>query len=242
MKIVVANQKNYLNKKETLNFLKNLRKSSWKNDIIFCPSMVFISLCKSSDLVIGSQYVSVRSPFSSGVSVEQLSDLGVKYCIVGHSDNRNYQNETDRDIFEKVKLLLKSDIIPIFCFGETEKPVSESGLIASIREQVLLVEGSLSKEEIEKVIFAYEPFYNINNSKNSNASLDIDKIKIVLDYFKESLENKYETKIKLLYGGNANPNNVGALNEIESLDGYLVGRNSSNYESLEKMINIINNS
>lgn len=242
MKIVVANQKNYLDKEETLSFLKMYRKCSWKKDVILCPALVFLSLCNSSDLIIGSQYVSLRSPFSSGVTASQLSGLGIKYCIVGHSDNRNYQGESSKDVIEKVKLLLKNEITPIICFSESEKPVSDSGLLASINEELSLIKGNFSKEEIEKVIFAYEPFYNINNSKTSNASLDLEKITLVLDYFKNELESKYDTKIKLIYGGNANPNNIAHLNSIKSLDGYLIGRASSNFENLEKMINIINNS
>ncbi len=241
MKYVVANHKNYLNKKETLDFLKKLRKSAWKNKIILCPSMVLISMCNYSDLIIGSQYVSVRSPFSSGVSVEQLCDLGVKYCIVGHSDNRNYQGETDYDVIDKIKLLLRNGITPIVCFSETEKPISDNGLLGSIGDQISVFENNLFKEEVEKIIFAYEPFYNINNSKTSNANLDLDKISLVLDYFKERLEAKFDTNVSLLYGGNANPNNVAELNKIKSLDGYLIGRASSEFENLEKIVNIVSN-
>ena len=110
MKYIVANHKNYLTLDEVLEYTSKLIPCK-NNNLIICPSDMFLHLFKSDKYYLGSQYVSNTIPFTGGASTEQLISMGVKYTIVGHSDNRIKQNESNEIVNSKIKSLISSSIL-----------------------------------------------------------------------------------------------------------------------------------
>ena len=118
MKLIVGNQKTYLNKDEVLEFIN---KTTSCNEVVVCPSYVYIDMYNNnSNYTVGAQNVSEKGngATTGEISAEQLKSLNVKYCIVGHSERRDEQKETSEMLFNKIVKLLENDIKPIFCIGE----------------------------------------------------------------------------------------------------------------------------
>ena len=150
--------------------------------------------------------------------------MNVSYCIVGHSERRKYQQETNREINEKIKNLLKVNIIPILCVGEEkeerQKQIEKQVITKDLEEAT----QGLSEEEKSKIIIAYEPIWSIG----TGIIPQIREIDDVVELMKDKFPNN-----KILYGGSANEENIETLNQISKIDGYLVGGLSLKPEQLK---------
>ena len=221
MKLVVGNQKTYLNRPEVIDFISKTQKGNCENAII-CASFPYLDLyLEESKYIVGAQNVSVKGNGASTgeISAEQLNSLGVSYTIVGHSERRQDNNETSEMFYDKINNLLKYDIRPIFCVGESleqrEKHIEKD----IVGKQIMEVFDRLDKESIEKIIIAYEPVWAIGTGKvPTNEEIDE-----MTSYIKDLVQDKYENRIVVLYGGSVNQNNIDELNNIEVVDGYLIG-------------------
>ena len=191
-------------------------------------------MVEQSNIGLGAQNVSKTScgAYTGEVSATQLKSMGVKYCIVGHSERRKYQHETDEEINQKVKLLLKEEIIPIICVGE-EKEERETNrqneVIAKELEEAL---KDLTIEEKKKVIIAYEPIWAIGTGLIPTN----EEIEKIINLIKCHLPNT-----KVLYGGSANENNIEELRKISVIDGYLLGGISLKLEKLDIFLEKLEN-
>ena len=121
--LVVLNNKCNFNLDEYLDYQNKLKNLNFKNDIVLCPSSIYLSNFELENVFLGSQNV---SPFNDGaytgeVSARQLKSLNVKYCLVGHSERRVYFKENNEIMKNKIEQLLENEIIPIYCVGELEK-------------------------------------------------------------------------------------------------------------------------
>ena len=119
-KIVIGNQKMYMNKEDVLTFVETLKNTNMDNkQVIVCPTFPFLEYYNGVVLV-GAQNVSTNDngAYTGEVSTSQLKSLNIPYCIVGHSERREYNKETDEEINIKIKKLLAQDITPILCIGE----------------------------------------------------------------------------------------------------------------------------
>ena len=153
MKYIVANHKNYLTLDEVLEYTSKLIPCK-NNNLIICPSDMFLHLFKSDKYYLGSQYVSNTIPFTGGASTEQLISMGVKYTIVGHSDNRIKQNESNEIVNSKIKSLISSSITPIVCFGELSKE-SLNDTLSTLTVEINSMLSEIPAEYVDKIIFAY---------------------------------------------------------------------------------------
>lgn len=234
MKYIVANHKNYLTFNEALEYKKNLVPCADKN-LIICPSDMFLYLFKDDRYYLGSQYVSNTIPFTGGASVSELASMGVKYTIVGHSDNRIHQNESSEIINDKIKSLLSASIIPIVCFGEKNKMNLENTL-STITVEINTLFDNIPLEHMDKIIFAYEPVWAINNS---DIYVDHNYISKIASYIKNYFETIYGVKPILLYGGSINLSNIDALNKINCLDGFLIGSASTKVDIFNQILSKI---
>ena len=221
MKLVVGNQKGYLNRDKALEFITKT-KSGKCNNVVVCPSSVYIDLfLEKSKFLVGSQNVSENGngAHTGEVSAEQLSSLGVSYSIVGHSERRSDQHETSEMFVNKINNLFESDITPIFCVGE--KLVEKESNITKdvVGKQIMEVFDNIDKEKMEKLIIAYEPVWSIGTGKVPTN----DDIVDVISYIKDLVQDKYDKRVAVLYGGSVNKGNIDTLNEIDLVDGYLIG-------------------
>ena len=225
MKIIAANFKMNLTKKEIDNYLKEIDNKKI-NNVIFFPSNLYISYFSKYN--IGSQDISFKEigSITGDTSIKQYLDFNIKYVLIGHSERRKYFNDS-KYISDKVNLALKNNIIPIICVGETEeeynnnltKKVLKDELDEALENNITLLNN--------KIIIAYEPIFSIGTNK----VLDIKEIENIITYIKSYLKNTYLLDIKVLYGGSVNLNNIGNLEKISNLDGYLIGNASLDAKS-----------
>lgn len=225
MKIIAANFKMNLTKKEIDNYLKEIDNKKI-NNVIFFPSNIYIPYFSKYN--IGSQDISFKEigSITGDTSIKQYLDFNIKYVLIGHSERRKYFNDS-KYISDKVNLALKNNIIPIICVGETEeeynnnltKKVLKKELNEALENNITLLNN--------EIIIAYEPIFSIGTNK----VLDIKEIENIVSYIKSYLKNTYLLDIKVLYGGSVNLNNIGNLEKISNLDGYLIGNASLDAKS-----------
>jgi triosephosphate isomerase (TIM) len=161
--------------------------------------------------------------FTGEVSAEMIHSLGIGYCIVGHSERREYFNETNAIIAEKINLCLEQFITPIFCCGE---PLS----IREANQQDGFVETQLTEslfhlaaKELKNIIIAYEPIWAIGTGKTATT----EQAQEMHAHLRSILRNKFgdevADEVSILYGGSVKANNAGELFSCPDVDGGLVG-------------------
>lgn len=208
--------------------LKGLVKDA-KCDVVVCPSFVcldaVLKAVKGSNIKVGAQnmYFEEKGAFTGEVAPSMLEKMGVNYVIIGHSERRQYFNETDETVNKKVKKAFEHKLVPIVCCGETleerEKNVTEEVLGRQIK---LDLEG-LTNEQVETLVVAYEPIWAIGTGKTATdeqANETIAYIRSVITsmYGKETAE-----KTRIQYGGSVKPATIKAQMAKSDIDGALVG-------------------
>ena len=235
MKLLVLNHKMNIEYSVLDNYIKEL--SNIKNNnikLVVCPSDIYLLKFKENGFTIGGQNSSFdkKGNYTGEVSAEQLKSIGADYCIVGHSERRKYFAEDDNTINRKIKLLLDNDIDPILCVGETLEQKNAGVTKEIIMDQIAKALDGIRKDKMENVIIAYEPIWSIG----SGMIPTIDELQNVILYIKDSLK-KVDCNIKVLYGGSVNEENISYLNNIDKLDGFLLGGVSLDTKRMSKLTN-----
>ena len=214
-----------------IKFSKNIKK--YKLKIIYCPPNTLIrplsKRLKKTSLEVGAQNCHESEnygAFTGQVNSKMLKDVGAKYVILGHSENRQ-SGETDKLINLKIKSSIKSGLKIIFCIGETFSEKKNKKTNQVLAKQIR--NGLKSVKDKSKIIIAYEPVWSIGTGL-------IPKTKDLIQSV-SSIKKEFGNKPpKILYGGSVNPDNVAQLKDINIIDGFLVGGASQNSK---KFIDII---
>lgn len=156
------------------------------------------------------------------ISVDMLNDLRVDYCLIGHSEVRQYLHETNHDINKKNNLLLSKNIIPVLCIGETLDEFEQHKTQAVLQKQLNECLADVDFSKIDKVVIAYEPIWAIGTGKTATNEIIKDCMKSIKQYLSHLFASK-SSHIKLLYGGSVNEINAKDILAIEGVDGVLVG-------------------
>ncbi len=161
--------------------------------------------------------------YTGEVSVEMLQSLGIKYCIIGHSERREYFFETNKQLADKVNLCFEYGIIPIFCCGEPLRIREENNQGVYVQQQLEESLFHLSEELIRNIIIAYEPIWAIGTGKTASS----EQAQEMHRHLRSVLATKYgeETanEIPILYGGSVKGANAAELFACPDVDGGLVG-------------------
>lgn len=229
--ILALNNKCNLTKDEFLAYDANLKKLDFtKTTIILFPTSIYLGMFSSNKILLGSQDVSMftSGPHTGEVSAKQLKSLAVKYSLVGHFERREEQHESNDSINKKIKNLLSENITPILCIGEVseEQDIVTEVLTTQLKESL----KDLSKDEIDKIIIAYEPIWSIGTGIIPSCK----KIKAIVNYLKSLYPNT-----KVLYGGSVNLDNVEKLTKENIVDGYLIGGLSLHLDKIQTLLNTI---
>lgn len=227
--IVALNNKSNLTKYEFEKYLGELNDIETNHLMILCPSMINVPLYYDSKVKLGAQNVScyLKGAHTGEVFAEQLTSFGVEYCIVGHSERRQDQKESDEEIHEKIKRLFEAGITPILCCGETKEEREEGVEKEVISRELDIALNGVSEEDKARVIIAYEPIWSIGTGLIPTNEQVID----IIDYIKSKYNNK------VLYGGSANEKNIDELKKCTCIDGYLLGGLSLKPENLKIFVN-----
>ena len=184
-----------------------------------------IKACRGTRVAVGAQDVSChdKGAFTGEVSADMLKDLGVKYCIVGHSERRAYHAETDEMVNTKAKNLLAVGITPIICVGETLEQ-RERGLTMDLMS--LQVRGALcglTDAEVRRCVIAYEPVWAIGTGKTATAEQAQEVCEHIRGVIRKLYDAKTARSTPILYGGSMNPKNAAELLACPDIDGGLIG-------------------
>jgi triosephosphate isomerase (TIM) len=189
------------------------------------PYLAWASQYATSFMHIAAQNMhhQTEGAFTGEVSAPMLNDLGINYVILGHSERREYNNETDELLKQKVELALKHNLTPIFCCGEPLN-IREAGTQNQyVQAQLQNAIFNLSADQIEKVVIAYEPIWAIGTGKTATA----EQAQAMHEHIRTCIQKQYsfETSqsISILYGGSVKANNANEIFGQTDVDGGLVG-------------------
>lgn len=229
-KIIAGNWKMNMTATEAEMFLNEI-KSRIQNataEVVVCvPYLaVFaaIDATKGTDIRIGAQNMHYldSGAYTGEISAPMLNEAGVEYVIIGHSERRMYNNETDESVNKKIIKALSANIIPLFCVGESLAQREENITEEVISKQIQKGFENISKDDAPKVVVAYEPIWAIGTGKTATD----EQANEVCGFIRKVLKEKYEDtaeEISILYGGSVNENNIGGLMQMSDIDGALVG-------------------
>ena len=194
---------------------------------------------KGQSLFVAAQNCSEHSSgaYTGEVSASMLASIRVAYCIVGHSERRKYFNESDKQLSYKVDQLLKHEIIPIFCFGETLTQREEKKHFEIVRAQLQKEIFHLDAEGISKCILAYEPVWAIGTGITASPQQAQEMHQFIRNEIAARYQEKISESISILYGGSVTPSNAPDLFSCKDVDGALVGGASLKAEDFLKIIN-----
>lgn len=246
-KIVIANWKlNPVDIKEAVKLFsdtKRIASKFSKINVVVAPPAVYLSKfsVNKGNLFLGSQdaFWEKEGAFTGEVSSFLLSNLGVKYSILGHSERRSL-GESDEVVRKKVRSSLDNFIFPIVCVGERERD-SHGKYLDELRQQIKNSLGKIQKKDLSRIIIAYEPVWAIG--KSSRDAINPEKLhemvifirKILTDLFgRESAE-----QTTIIYGGSVDPTNAKDLCQKGEVSGFLVGGASLNPERFAGIIKSI---
>lgn len=194
---------------------------------------------KGTGIGVGAQNVHYEKEgaYTGEVSVPMLQYIGVDYCIVGHSERRQYFNETDNTVNLKMKALLDTDIIPILCVGE-DLSQREAGFQEKlVEEQVRNALRDIPKEKAEKIVVAYEPIWAIGTGRTATPIQANQMCSLIRETLIDMYGEETADRVIIQYGGSVKPENASEIMNMDEIDGALVG--GASLDPL-KFIDIVN--
>jgi len=231
---------------ETAKHLLMLVSKTTDVDVMIAPP--FTALAQVSDVVKGScisvgaqnLFWEAEGAYTGEISPSMLVSAGCRYVIIGHSERRQYFNETDESVNRKIKSSLKNGLIPVMCVGESEKERELSETFSVLDKQVKNGLEGFSHDDLKTLVIAYEPVWAIGTGKTATA----EQAQEVHEFLRAMLEKKFGNRLaksmRILYGGSVKPNNIAELMSMPDIDGALVGGASLDPETFSKIIQFQN--
>ncbi len=227
---------------EMINELTPLVKDT-KNEVILCVPYtdLFYALltAQNTNIKIGAQnmHFEESGAYTGEVSGKMLKSINVEYVIIGHSERREYFNETDETVNKKIKAAFKYGLKPIVCVGETLEQREAGKAVDVITKQTELALEGLNNEQVENTIIAYEPIWAIGTGKTATSEDANNAIKEIRNKISEIYGEETASKVIIQYGGSVKSSNAKELFNMSDIDGGLVGGASLKAEEFSKIVN-----
>ncbi|OFX24038.1 MAG: triose-phosphate isomerase [Anaeromyxobacter sp. RBG_16_69_14] len=174
------------------------------------------------DLAAQNVHREAQGAFTGEISAGMLADLGVKHCIVGHSERRQLFGETDEGVREKVVVLFKAGLLPIVCVGETLQEREAGQTLAIVSRQVKSALQGLPSADVGRLTLAYEPVWAIGTGKTATTA-QAQEVHAVIRRLLVELAGGVADEVRIQYGGSVKPDNAAELMGQPDVDGALVG-------------------
>lgn len=191
-------------------------------------------------LIVAAQNVHFKESgaYTGEIAIPMLKEIGIDWCLIGHSERRTYDNETNEKCNLKIKALIANNIVPLYCVGETLEQYEAGKTKEVVGRQVREGLADLSKEEVKDLVVAYEPVWSIGTGKNASSEIAQDICKFIRDELRV-LFGDVADGIRILYGGSVKPVNVKEYLSLPDVDGALVGGASLKIDSYKELLNNI---
>jgi triosephosphate isomerase len=208
-------------------------------DVAICPPFTalqaMVDSARGSRVAVYAQTMHASGPYTGEVSAAMLSEIDVDGVILGHSERRQYFNETDAALQAKVVAALDAGLTPMLCVGETEEERESGDTERKLRHQVLEALEKVDAGRLPQVAIAYEPVWAIGTGKVATpdqAQEAIAFVRALVEHFDKSASEQ----VRILYGGSAKPDNAAELMALPDVDGFLVGGASLEAESFAAIV------
>lgn len=229
-KIIAGNWKMNKTPQEAVTLINELKPllANAEAEVVFCPPAVSLAAAleavKGSNIGIGAQnmYFEESGAFTGEIAPNMLTEMGVKYVILGHSERRQYFAETDETVNKKVLKALEHKLIPIVCVGESLEQREQGITEDLVRLQTKIALRGVPADRVKEVVIAYEPIWAIGTGRtatNEQAEEVCAAIRKVLT----ELYGGVAEEIRIQYGGSVKPSNAKEIFGMPNIDGGLVG-------------------
>lgn len=245
-KIVAGNWKMNLTFEQALQLANDI--NTWASEnkptakVIIAPTSIYLQAIQETVdeefVQVASQDVSnaEKGAFTGDISAEQLDSIGINCAIVGHSERREYQQETDAVIAQKLEQLFNKDITPILCVGEKLEEREADKHFEVVKSQILNALNPQKTENLSKLVIAYEPVWAIGTGVTASP----EQAQEIHAFIRSVLNDAYGADVaegtSILYGGSVNAANAEELFAQADIDGGLVGGASLKVEDFSKII------
>ena len=199
-------------------------------EAVICPPFIHLSALNSAikpeiKLSLGAQncHQADSGAYTGEVSASMLVSCGVKYVIIGHSERRQYFNESNDLLARKLDNVLKNDLTPIFCIGETLEQRNSGIYFDVIKDQLSAAAFHLSQADFSKLILAYEPVWAIGTGLTASPVQAQEIHSFIRNQIAEKFDQELADSISILYGGSCTPKNAAELFSQPDIDGGLIG-------------------
>ena len=244
-KVIAGNWKMNMLPNEAMAFIEGLAplvKNSEAEVILCVPyTDLFYSLLTAQDtnIKIGAKNMhwEESGAYTGEVSGKMLKSIGVEYVIIGHSERRQYFNETDETVNKKIKSAFANELKPIVCVGETLEQRETGKAEEIITGQTKIALDGLTEEQVENTIIAYEPIWAIGTGKTATAEDANNSIKAIRNEIAKNYGQNIADKVIIQYGGSVKASNAKELFSTSDIDGGLVGGASLKVEEFANIVN-----
>jgi triosephosphate isomerase (TIM) len=242
---IAGNWKMYKNVEQAREFAREFKKDYTPSDVrvaIFAPFTQLAALAEEfagTGIGVGAQNVHYENEgaFTGEISIPMLKELGVEYCIVGHSERRQYFNETDETVNLKAKALLAAGLTPIICVGEDLFQREHDYQDKLVAEQVANAMEGIPAEDAKKVVIAYEPIWAIGTGRTATPLQAEHMCEVIRHELMDIYDEDTADEMIIQYGGSVKPENATEILNMDEIDGALVGGASLDPVKFMKIVN-----
>ena len=247
--IIAGNWKMNLNAEEAKKFITQLKskasQAKWCDVVLCVPFLQIpaaVRAAKHTKIAIGAQncHFEENGAYTGEISCKMLAEAGVKYVIIGHSERRRDNNETDTTVNKKVLAALQAGLRPIICVGETLEMRDNDVTLDVVRMQVKTALRGVMQDQIRRVTIAYEPIWAIGTGYTATAEQANEVCESIREVVRQLYGARHARAVSILYGGSMNVSNAGELLAQPDVDGGLIGGASLKTESFEDIIEAAN--
>jgi len=227
---------------ETAKHLKDLVRDVTDVDIMIAPSFTSLSLVaealSGSNIHLGAQNLSWHDEgaYTGEISPSMVVSTGCDHVIIGHSERRQYFQETDDTVNKRIVAAIKHDLTPVFCVGESETEREANITFSVLDKQVTTGLQNIALEDLSKLVVAYEPVWAIGTGKTATTEQAQEVHKFIRSLLEKAHGSDFAESIRIVYGGSVKPNNVAELMSMPDVDGGLVGGASLDAVSFSKIV------
>jgi triosephosphate isomerase len=242
--LIAGNWKMHNNCVQSVELVSQLIKSVPDSavDIVVAPPYTALSsvaaVLKDSSIALAAQNIfwEESGAFTGEIAPDMLKDVGCTHVIIGHSERRQFFNETNETVNKRLKAALKASLVPIVCIGETLTEREGEKTLAVIEQQITGGFENVSPKEMEPVIIAYEPVWAIGTGKTATPEQAQEVHHFIRELVVRIFSEPIAEEMRILYGGSVKPDNVDSLMAQTDIDGALVGGASLKADSFTRII------
>jgi triosephosphate isomerase len=243
--IIAGNWKMHKTIKEAVEFVNEVKDKVNNTDVevVICAPFTLLKdlkdATKDTNIKIGAQnmHFEESGAFTGEISPMMLKELNMDYVVIGHSERRQYFNESNETVNKKVLKALEHDIKPILCVGETleERECNKTKEVVKLQTEMALKD--VLSHKVEDIVIAYEPIWAIGTGKTSSSQDANEVIAYIREVVRDLYNEEISEEVRIQYGGSVKPSNVSEIMNESDIDGALVGGASLVAEDYVELVN-----